>query len=104
MEHQLVADIFWGDISDKIDPVMLNGVTAETIFLQKPFNRLQQKFDLKQVLFLQQVHGVEGQIFTDQLSCKNFLLKKSKGDFLVTNCKKVGLGVLTADCLPLIFV
>ncbi|HJZ22935.1 MAG TPA: polyphenol oxidase family protein [Candidatus Babeliales bacterium] len=52
--------------------------------------------------FLHQTHSILGKLLVTQKDVleNNFLM--SEGDFLVTSLPSVGLGVLTADCLPIV--
>ena len=50
-------------------------------------------------LFLHQVHSDQGLIVSN-----NYQLSLEKtGDFLITNLKNIKIGILSADCLPIIF-
>lgn len=49
-------------------------------------------------IFLRQVHGIDGKIFN-----RDFISFDYKGDFIITIENDVALGVLTADCLPIVF-
>lgn len=63
---------------------------------------IQQTLGLANIVLLKQVHGVTGCVITeDNCGIQQGVVE---GDFLVTNCKNIGLGVSTADCLPIIFV
>jgi YfiH family protein len=61
-----------------------------------------QLLTLKALVLLDQTHGIKGHVITEY----NYHMPalSAEGDFLVTNISNVGLGVLTADCLPIIFV
>jgi len=65
---------------------------------------LRQDLGLDHLIFQHQVHGTEGLIIDGktQLSQPTDCFSQD-GDFLITNQKNVGIGVLTADCLPIIF-
>jgi YfiH family protein len=69
---------------------------------QESLETLQQRFALQSLIILDQVHGIEGYVITKENSCMSF--KSQQGDFLVTNERYIGIGVLTADCLPIIFI
>lgn len=56
------------------------------------------RVEIKSVVFPEQVHG--SSVMTIGDSKKQFILS---ADGLITNNKKVFLGVVTADCLPVIF-
>ncbi len=63
-----------------------------------------QAIGLDHMLFQRQVHGVDGLIITQkQQLTHTVMLYEQEGDFLITNQPKVGLGILTADCLPIVF-
>lgn len=59
-------------------------------------------FGLDKILFDFQVHGVGGYILDSQASVNVFKSRQQDGDFLITNQKKIGVGVVTADCLPVL--
>jgi hypothetical protein len=59
-------------------------------------------FGLVSLIILDQVHGIDGHIITERNASMPF--KSKVGDYLITNQPSVGLGVLTADCLPIIFI
>ncbi|WP_162801756.1 polyphenol oxidase family protein [Candidatus Chromulinivorax destructor] len=59
-----------------------------------------QQVGAEQMIFVQQNHGVQGVVITGKDSRDQFL--EQSGDFIITNKKKYGIGVLTADCLPIV--
>lgn len=61
------------------------------------------KFGLHKLFFNKQVHGANGFLIDSQKLVQDFKNITHEGDFLVTNQKGVGIGVLTADCLPIFF-
>jgi YfiH family protein len=69
---------------------------------QDSIQDVQKKLDIASFIILDQVHGNKGHVITKENS--RMLFKSAQGDFLVTNEKNIGLGVLTADCLPIIFI
>lgn len=69
-----------------------------------PFSLLsQQAPDLIALCFLKQVHGILGYCagYNNSETLPAFT---QEGDFLITNRPLVALGVVTADCLPLVVV
>jgi YfiH family protein len=67
-------------------------------------SKLAHKLDLQTIILLTQTHSTEGHVVNDAfLSSTNHILGAS-GDFLITKCKNVGIGVLTADCLPIVII
>jgi hypothetical protein len=90
--------IYFGDKGDRCVKTTKNySFTA--------FKNIQQAIpNLKKLVFLKQEHGIEGVSLTDYSSIPTEVtLFKHKGDFIITNLRQVGIGILTADCLPLIF-
>lgn len=63
---------------------------------------IQDKLGLTHLILLKQVHEIAGCVISEN----NRTMQESsvEGDFLVTNQKNIGLGIRTADCLPIIFV
>ncbi len=75
----------------------------QTVCLQG-FEKIKKNLNLENLIFLKQVHGIDGKIFTNPSQIKQGLtIFPENGDFLITNLKNVGIGVLTADCLPVVF-
>lgn len=70
---------------------------------------LTEQFNLDHLVFEHQTHGLNGMVVeqlqqsSDKVTLDKVTLFERDGDWLVTNQKKIGLGVLTADCLPLVF-
>ncbi|MFH1253996.1 MAG: peptidoglycan editing factor PgeF [bacterium] len=84
-------------------------VSPKSPDFQKFCDDLAHKHGLSKLVFQKQVHGTDG-IYIDSKEktkyIKPFDLERSfdlEGDFIITNQKDIGIGVLTADCLPLIF-
>lgn len=70
--------------------------TADMIYSLLP---LTVKNQVRRVAFLRQVHGAGGYA-VDDFSVIPFF--DQEGDFLITHLSGVGLGIMTADCLPVI--
>lgn len=61
-------------------------------------NKVSQiKFGEFKDVFLHQTHSIDGKIFD------NFDSFDFQGDYLITDKPEIGIGVLTADCLPVVF-
>lgn len=61
---------------------------------------VQKELGCKQVIFLKQEHGIEG-LFVQEKDDQDVLFNVV-GDFIITQKKNCGIGVVTADCLPII--
>lgn len=66
------------------------------------FEQLSKKLSLEKMIFLKQTHSKEV-IFVEHAPGKSLTLFETEGDALITQQKGVGLGVVTADCLPVLF-
>jgi len=90
--------IYFGDKGDRCVKTTKN-------YSFSAFKDVQQAMPkMEKLVFLKQEHGVEGMVFKDHSSIPTEVtLFKHTGDFIITNLRKVGIGILTADCLPLIF-
>jgi len=69
----------------------------------EPFLELKKLMELEYLLFLKQVHGDKGLVLDSIQKAANTKSFTTEGDFIVTNLKHVGIGVVVADCLPIIF-
>ncbi|MCB9492671.1 MAG: peptidoglycan editing factor PgeF [Epsilonproteobacteria bacterium] len=70
---------------------------------QTQCQNLKEEFKLKQVILLKQTHSVQGVVVEkEKKKDKEIILFETEGDFLVTNKPNVGIGIITADCLPII--
>ena len=94
--------IFFGDAKDGISAqTYQHFYTQKNLINNEPFSSIQKRMRLDRLLFLHQVHGVDGVVITAE-NVDNMIPFAAEGDFLVTNVSRVGLGVLTADCLPIV--
>jgi YfiH family protein len=91
------CSIFFGD-----------ALTCHRSFKDEQFplfcNKLRQSNDLSHLIILKQTHSTIGWFIHDinQLS-KPILVEEQEGDYLITNQNHVGIGVSTADCLPIVY-
>jgi len=92
--------IYFGNAKDAIYPDKYLDNPPEQLLAIEPFIRLKKFMGLESLVFLHQVHGMQGMVITSEdKSMRSF---KTEGDYLLTNVKQLGLGVLTADCLPIV--
>ncbi|KKR95942.1 MAG: hypothetical protein UU47_C0022G0003 [candidate division TM6 bacterium GW2011_GWE2_41_16] len=69
---------------------------------EMPYQQLAQKIGAKSLVLLEQIHGKIGVVVDAPLSGNELCLRP--GDFLITNVPGVAIGVLTADCVPIICI
>lgn len=89
--------IYFGDAQDGISKHVHCIPTAKKLVDVDPFKSVAQKIDVPRLSALNQTHGVEGAVIKEEDISFN-----SDGDYLITHHTNVGLGVLTADCVPVI--
>ena len=95
--------IYFGDVKDQLFPKDYLNLPAETDLLEiEPYQKLKKLLGIEQLFFLRQMHNSEGITLTED-NAKTLEPFRHEGDYLVTNLKKVGLGVMTGDCLPIVF-
>ncbi|MBQ6820122.1 MAG: peptidoglycan editing factor PgeF [Clostridium sp.] len=63
-------------------------------------NTIIEDFDLNRLEYIKQVHSDKVYIYTEKY--KNF--KENEGDALITKEVNTGIGVFTADCVPILIV
>lgn len=68
----------------------------------KSLQNIVAQMSLDSIVILNQQHITEGLCVVDQHITKKQSLYEHEGDFLITNIKRCGLVILTADCLPII--
>jgi len=111
---------FFGDKAHAYSLTNGKSISAQEYFKDPQLSFLQEHMGLTSLIVLKQTHSADGFIF----SSKNVLarhcerpqgdvaiqenldippLRTHEGDFIITNQKNVGIAVLTADCLPIIF-
>ncbi len=94
--------VFFGNKSTSLDPAFVRGKTSSYFREENPFSTIQEALQLPQstYVFLHQTHGVEGAVITqNNMTLPAFT---QTGDYLVTNVPGIGIGVATADCVPLV--
>jgi len=66
------------------------------------YNLKVQRFNFQNILMLNQVHGKEVVVIDNKNKIYSDL-ERPKADGIVTNLKEVVLGIITADCSPILF-
>ncbi len=63
---------------------------------------VRKRFGLNHLYVPDQTHGAEGVVVTANLITKPVHYDEVESDYVITNLQGVGVGVLTADCLPVL--
>lgn len=102
--------IYFGNSQNSIDPKCYKKPEIPVCldFLEQN----KKTFKLDTLIFPKQVHGIQEIIISDKIifdknSYELSNLPKSwsiESDYIITDQKNIGIGVLTADCLPIIIV
>ena len=87
--------IYFGDASQSItiDEIQQKKITQNLASIA-------DQMGVQQMVFLHQTHGVQGAVIKKNDNKSQFF--QYDGDYLVTNKKGCGIGVVTADCLPIV--
>lgn len=94
--------IYFGDAGDGLMPAYYLNLSDVPLLNLPSFAALKGALGAEQALFLHQTHSNKG-LVVNQDSLVRVRPFKEEGDYLVTNEKRVGVGVMTADCLPIFF-
>lgn len=93
--------IYFGNADDKLSPDQyLHYPPAIQLLSLDPYKKLKKLMQLENLLFLHQIHSDQGVVVSKADQFEPF---KLEGDYLITHQKHVGIGVMTGDCLPIIF-
>jgi len=99
IKHRL--SIVWGTKKSAIIPNSIKGYPLASLENNHPLIQLQKEIGAHSVVFNHQVHGTVGHNITHTNEIPQTLLT-TESDFLITNQPGIALGILTADCLPLV--
>lgn len=96
--------IYFGNASDALfQSYYLNLPPSVNLAHEQSFARAYERLQSKQLIFLRQIHSVQGLVVNEQVQ-QHIQPFSIEGDFLVTDLPHIGLGVMTADCLPIVLV
>lgn len=94
--------IYFGSAEDSLFPTEYLALDPSTHLLDKnPYNKLQGQMQISCLFFLKQIHSNTGYRIEESPLQPAFA---TEGDYLLTTTKHAGIGVMTADCLPIIVV
>ena len=95
LEKNNAFQIFFGDekLSISVDEICIGVVT-------KSLQKIKKLLDIDQIALLQQIHSTQGIEILEQDDQK--YLFSVQADYLFTQRKKYGIGVVSADCLPIV--
>ncbi len=93
--------LYFGDASDMIYPQDYLNRPADIFFARTTAIRtLKNKLAIDTLFFAHQIHSAHGLHVTDTV-CSTMSSFHYQADFLYTTRPRTGIGVMTADCLPI---
>ncbi|BDC35139.1 laccase domain protein [Candidatus Dependentiae bacterium Noda2021] len=102
VEHNTVK-IYFGDKKDGLTTTFYLNLNEPHLLDIAPFKALTNNLPLHALMFTEQVHGTHG-IAVDSATLVNTKAFSVEGDYVMTNVPGIGLGVMSADCLPVIII
>lgn len=91
--------ISFGGKLHQFAPQQFYGCTELELMEQPQFQQLVATSGLRRLMALKQVHGIAGAICEIETELQPYAVE---GDYLITSSVGVGLGVASADCLPIV--
>lgn len=100
IHDDFLFNLYIGGADDKLYPAEYLQLTQESSLENHPlFASLKSCMGSTRLVFLRQTHSDVGVVVTPE-ALAQLNPFAHEGDFLITDQKHVGLGVMTADCLP----
>jgi hypothetical protein len=93
--------IYFGDARDRMYPLQYQKWQSTDLMSHPPIKELTNALSIDRLVFLKQVHTACG-VFVTQMKAARIGPFSREGDFLITQEPYIGIGVMTADCLPVI--
>lgn len=90
--------IYFGSATDGISKKDHCVPTAIPLVNHSKFKPVAERLEVQHLAFLNQTHSIDGLIIEREIPAFN-----KDGDYLITAQKNIGIGVMTADCLPIVF-
>jgi polyphenol oxidase len=95
--------IYFGDAQKALPRDILSKPCSERELSGYPsWAAIKNSLGLEHLVLLRQAHGARGELVCHD-TIDTLIAEKPEGDFLVTKQKRIGIGVYTADCLPIVF-
>lgn len=101
--HDSLFSIAFGDKKNSFKATQFYNVpTTAQLLAEKQFQAVNRLIPLEHLLVLKQTHSIQGYAFVTPDDVLNYRPYLFEGDYIITNLSHVGLGVATADCLPIV--
>lgn len=100
-EHQLV--VAFCDKQESFLPYQFYSVKSNAELINSyHFDEISKQYFLKDLLVLKQTHSAHGILFDTKKKINEYTPYAQEGDYLITIVPDIGIGVATADCLPIV--
>ena len=98
-----LLSIYFGDARSSMQrEFLMDECSQENLWKQEKIRQVKDLLRFQALVLLKQLHSTVGVTVSDE-SLSKVTEHKQEGDFLVTKRVLTGLGVYTADCLPIVF-
>ncbi|MCL5875992.1 MAG: peptidoglycan editing factor PgeF [Candidatus Dependentiae bacterium] len=93
--------IYFGNAADKLYKDEYQALDkTQPLLKQQKFAHLSYLMGINNLIFMNQIHSNNGISASEEQ--RNISSFKTEGDFLITQEKTLGIGIMTADCLPVL--
>ena len=93
--------IYFGDVQDALYPSEYRQWESVDLMSHLPVKLVAHKLSIDHATFLAQVHGTDG-VWVTKERAQTISPFSIEGDFLITQAPRCGIGIVTADCLPVV--
>lgn len=95
--------IYFGNAQDKLNQDDYLSLAPDCDLLKEPsFAHLRDILGIESLIFLKQIHKNTGYVVTQEAHASLNRPFLAQGDYLLTDMPGVAIGIMTADCLPII--
>ena len=103
LHNDPLLSIYFGDARSGMQrDFLMDECSQEELWKQDKLLEVKKLLQLQVLVFLKQLHSAAGVTVSDE-ALTEVTEHKQEGDFLITKRVLTGLGVYTADCLPIVF-
>lgn len=96
------CSIFFGDSCTAVNPDNIRGKTWQEAQNNEPFCQFKKTLGISSLVLEHQVHGTHGRMVNEEDGNTPFFIEE--GDYLITATPGLGIGIATADCLPIVIL
>lgn len=103
LHNDPLLSIYFGDERTCLQrDILMSNCSQDEMWKHEQLARIKKTLNIDSLVLLKQTHSSQG-VLVGKNFISELLQNKAEGDYLITKEQRVGLGVYTADCLPIIF-